>query len=42
MEELDVKNVIISKQGEVSNNFQNFMKIVNEKKIKVLGVKKRK
>ena len=40
MEELQVKKVIISKQGEDSENFQKFKKIVNEKKIKVIVVGK--
>lgn len=42
MKELDVGKVIISKQGENSENFQNFKAIVNKKKIKVIEVKKRK
>ena len=39
MRELKVKTVIISKQGEVSENYEEFKKIVNEKKIKVIVVK---
>jgi len=38
MEELKVRNVIISKQKENSENFQKFSKIVNNKKINVLMV----
>ena len=41
MEELKVDKVVISKQGEDSENYQKFKKIVNEKKIKVIVVKKR-
>ena len=40
MKELKVKNVIISKQGENSENYKELKKIVNERKIKVLVVKK--
>ena len=38
MEELKVKNVVISKQGEISENYKKFEKIVKEKHIKVLIV----
>ena len=38
MEELEVENVVISKQGEISENYKKFEKIVNEKHIKVLVV----
>lgn len=41
MKELKVDKVIICKQGEESENYQTFKKIVMEKKIKVLVVKKR-
>jgi len=41
LQELDVKQAIISKQGEDSENFQEFIKIVKEKNIKVIVVKKR-
>lgn len=41
LQELDVKKVIISKQGEDSENFQEFIKIVKEKKIELIVVKKR-
>lgn len=41
MEELKVGKVIIYKQKEDSENYQTFKKIVNEKKIKVIVVKKR-
>ena len=41
MEELKVDKVIICKQGEDSENYQIFKRIVNEKKIKVIVVKKR-
>ena len=40
MEELNVKQVIISKQGEKSDNFQKFKEIAYKKKIKVLTVEK--
>lgn len=40
MEELRVGTAIISKQGEESENFQKFMQIVKEKKIKVKVVNK--
>lgn len=40
MEEIKVKNLIISKQGEVSENYQKFLKIVNEKKINLFVVGK--
>lgn len=35
MEELKVSKVIIGKQGENSNNYELFKKIVNEKQIEV-------
>ena len=38
MEELNVGNIIISKQGEDSENYQKFKEIVNEKKINVVVV----
>ncbi len=41
MEKLNVKNVIISKQGENSENYEKFKQIVKKKKIKVIVVKKR-
>lgn len=41
MEELKVKQVIISKQGKNSENYEAFKKIVKGKKIKVIMVKKR-
>ena len=41
MEELKVNKVIICKQGKDSENYQTFKKIVMEKKIKVIVVKKR-
>ena len=40
MEELKVGQVIISKQVEDSENYQNFKEIVKEKRIKVMVVKK--
>ena len=40
MEELNVGQIIISKQKENSENYQKFKKIVNEKKIKVIIVSK--
>lgn len=41
MEELKVNKVVICKQGEDSENYQTFKKIVVEEKIKVIMVKKR-
>lgn len=41
MEELKVDKVVIGKQGEDSENYQIFKRIVNKKKIKVIIVKKR-
>ena len=40
MEEIKVEKVVISKQGEESENFQRFKDIVKEKKIKVVVVNK--
>lgn len=39
MKELKVKKVIISKQGESSENYQEFKRIINEKNIEVIVVK---
>ena len=41
MEELKVEKVIICKQGKDSENYKIFKKIVKEKNIKVIVVKKR-
>lgn len=41
LRQLEVKQVIISKQGENSENFQQFIEIVKDRKIKVIVVKKR-
>ena len=41
MEELNVKKVIISKQGEKSDNFEHFKNIVKEKNIRVIVVDKK-
>ncbi len=38
MQEIKVEKVIIGKQFEISNNYQEFMKIANEKNIKVYVV----
>ncbi len=38
MEELKVKNVVIGKQFETCENYEKFIKIVKEKKIKVMVV----
>ena len=38
MKELEVENIVISKQGEISENYKKFEKIVKEKHIKVLVV----
>ena len=38
MQELEVENVVISKQAEISENYKKFIKIANEKHIKVLVV----
>ncbi len=40
MENLEVKNIIISKQGEESENLKKFYEIVNRKKINVIVAKK--
>lgn len=40
MKELKVRHVIISKQGEESDNYQKFKEIVRKKKIKVIVVEK--
>lgn len=40
IEEFEVKNVIIGKQFENSENYQKFLKIVQEKNIQVMQVKK--
>lgn len=39
LEELNVKTVIISRQGEISENYKKFLEIVKQKNIKVLVVK---
>lgn len=39
MEELKVKNAVISKQGKNSSNYNKFLKLVKEKNIKVRMVK---
>jgi len=41
MEKLKVKKVIISGQGKESSNYEKFKQIVNQKKIQVIEVKKR-
>lgn len=41
LEKLKVGKVIISKQGEESENYKEFKRIVRERKIKVIVVKKR-
>ena len=41
MEELKVEKDIISKQGKDSENYQRFLKIVKDKNIQVIVVKKR-
>ena len=38
MEEMNADTVVISKQGEISENFEKFKQIVKEKNIKVLVV----
>ncbi len=38
MEHMKVKNAIISKQEEISENYNEFLKIVNEKKINIIVV----
>ena len=40
MENLKIKNIIISKQGEKSDNFIRFQELVKNKKVNVLVVKK--
>jgi len=39
MEKIKVKNVIICKQGELSENYEEFKKIVKEKRIDIILVK---
>ncbi len=39
LQEMKVEKVIISKQGEISQNYEDFYKIVKERKIKVIVVK---
>ena len=39
LERMNVNKVIISKQGETSENYEQFKKLVKEKKIKVIVVK---
>ena len=39
LEELNVKTVIISRQGEISENYKKFLEIVKQKNINVLVVK---
>lgn len=41
MEELRVKRIVICKQEKNSENYEAFKRIVKEKKIKVITVKKR-
>lgn len=41
MEELKVDTIVICKQGVDSENYKDFKKVVNEKKINVVFVKKR-
>jgi len=41
MNELKVDNVIISRQGKDSSNYQEFIRIINKKKINVIEVEKR-
>lgn len=41
MNELKVENVIICKQGKDSCNYQEFIRIANKKKIKIIEVEKR-
>lgn len=38
MEQINIKVVIISKQGQDSENYQNFLRIAKEKKIKIMFV----
>lgn len=40
MEELKVKNAVISKQAENSSNFEEFLEIANRKKINIITVNK--
>ena len=42
MEELKVKNVVIGKQFETCENYEKFIKIVKEKKIKVIEIQRSK
>ena len=38
MEKLTVRNAVISKQGEISNNYRQFLEIAKRKKIKITTV----
>ena len=38
MEELDVKNAVICKQGKESANYERFKEIVKQKKINVINI----
>ena len=40
IENLKVENIIISKQGEESDNFKKFINLINEKNINLIIVKK--
>lgn len=40
IENIKVKNIIISKQGENSENFQNFQKLIQNKKINIIVAEK--
>ena len=40
IKKLNVKNIIISKQGENSNNFKEFLEIIKDKNINIMQVKK--
>ncbi len=40
IEKLQVKNIIVSKQPEKSDNFQELIKIVNRKNVNIIAVKK--
>ncbi len=40
IKKLNVKNIIISKQGENSNNYKEFLEIIKDKNINIMQVKK--
>ena len=41
MEELQVRNVVVSEQGEISDNYKYFIKLVKDKKLNLINVSAR-